>query len=211
MGQTGFWYVVEASDASAAEVSKYLDVQWSHLDPRVRATIDHWQEFPDHPLHDGDEPTGVSVDEFIEAFSHVYVPEELFYACADPRLDDDTWDLAHARNGSKAKAVLAAIPSISPAAVLLAGLGARRAELLPGRMGMFSLTSAEVLEAAENIRKAHGLAPQRRYNALEQMHHLMDTVGAPNYPISNLLEGLPAALGAALSDGKGLIAVSAVI
>ncbi len=211
MGQTGFWYVVEASDASAVEVAKYLDVLWHRLTPTVGPFLERWHLYQDQPLHEEEEPTGVSVEQFLQAFGQAHVPEELFYACADPRLDEHTWDLSNARNGNSARAVLAAIPSIPPAAVLLAGLGARRAGLIPGRMGMFSLTHSELTKTAENIRKAHGLAPQRRYDSLEQMHRLMDAVGVPNYPISNLLEGLPAALSSALADGKGLIAVSALI
>jgi hypothetical protein len=210
MAQTGFWYVVQASDASAVEVAKYLHRLRVEFEPTIGPMLDKWRITPAH-THDDDESEFISSADYLRMFWKTRVPEELFYACADPRLDDATWDLATARLSRPTKAVLAAIPSIAPVAVLFSGLGVRRAEMIPGWMGMFSLTRVEVEEAAEQMRKAHGLPPQQRVNALQHMHHLLDRAGVLNFPIANLLEAMPVVLGSALEDSTGLIAVSAVI
>lgn len=211
MAQTGFWYVVQASDASAVEVAKYLHRLRTDFEPTLGPLLDSWRITPATRSFDEDESEFISTADYLRMFWATRVPEELFYACADPRLDDATWDLATARLGHPCKAVLAAIPSIAPVAVLFAGLGVRRADMIPGWMGMFSLTRAEVEQAAEPLRKAHGLPPQQRVTALQHMHHLLDQAGILNFPIANLLEAMPVVLGSALEDSTGLIAVSTVI
>jgi hypothetical protein len=201
MGQTGFWYVVQASDASAVEVAKYLQRLRAEFEPTIGPLLAKWHY---SPIQDPDaQEIGLTSLDFLHMFWKTRVPEELFYACADPRLDDATWDLATARGENAAKAVLAAIPN--------AGLGPRRARLLPGWMGMFSLTRPEVEQHAEAMRKAHGLPPQQRSNSLKHMHQLLDQAGVLHFPIANLLEALPTVLGSALSDSAGPIGVSAVI
>lgn len=209
MGKTGFWFLVEASDSSALEVAKYLHRVRVNLEPGIATTLDAWRRSPDGRLTDG--PMGPSTSDFLDMFWKATVPDELFYACSDPRLDDATWDLATAKGDKPCKAVLAAIPSIAPAALLLSGLGPHRSDMLPGWLGMFSLTNQEVDAASEAIWKAHTLAPQRRFDALQRMHALIDSAGGGIYPIAALLDALPSALGAALADGTGLIAVSAVM
>lgn len=208
MELTGVWLVFHASDASAHEVAKYLallQTRWLG-DHAVAEGLRLWTEAPESVAS-----RGAVADGFLDAFWRARIPRELFDACADPALEPATWDLAEERGHGAIKAVFAALPGIAPAAILNAGLGPQRAALIPGGLGMFALTNAELEEHAHGLRRAHAFIPQQKAQALHRMQSLFHLAGRNNYPIGNLLEAIPLVTASALGAGSGLIAVATAI
>jgi hypothetical protein len=214
MADTGFWYVGQMPDDALAALAPRIGAFCARAtaDPGVQAVLEDWRAAPSriHGLGEGQVRNRWN-ERFHTAFWVVRPPEEVFTACGRDDLDDATWDLSALERPRLCRAAFAAVGLIPPVSLLYLGLGPQRTAWLPGVMGVFALTAAEVTAAADHVRKAHSMSPSERAGAIARMEKWLRMGSSPSFPVGHLLEALPLLFATAAEEGRGLVAATAVL
>lgn len=214
MADTGFWYVGQMPDEGPAAPAPAIGAFCSKAtaDPGVQAVLDDWRAGPAriHGFGDGHVRDRWN-ERFYTAFWVVRPPEDVFTACSRADLEPFTWDLAEDVRPRACRAVFAAVGLIPPVSLLYLGLGPQRVQWVPGVLGVFALSAAEVAASADHVRRAHAMSPSERALAVARMEGWLRMGSSPSFPVAHLLEALPLVFATAAEEGTGLVAATAVL
>lgn len=214
MGDTGFWYVGQMPDDGVATLAPRIEAFCAKAgsDPGVLAVLEDWRSAPAriHGFGDGHVRDRYN-ERFLTAFWVVRPPEEVFAACGREELEASTWDLADQHRPRPCRAAFAAVGLIPPVSLLYLGLGPQRMAWVPGVLGVFALTSAEVAANADHVRRAHAMSPSERAGSVARMERWLRMGASPSFPVGHLLEALPLVFATAAEESTGLVAATAVM
>lgn len=209
MSDSGFWYAGHAPDELVAELRPRFSAfaQRVENDRRVLQALHAWKGLP-AAIH-GPEPGAplhTAAQEFLDAFWSATADSDLFYACAQDDHEDETWDLSEPHQPDQPpRAIFAATPGLPTVSLLYLGLGPERSKWLPGHLGTFAMTHAELSEAAHALRHAHAMPPAERADAVRRMYSWLNVGTAHGFPVVHLLNALPELIGSAIARGRGLV------
>jgi hypothetical protein len=211
MAVTGFWYLRHATDDEVLRLRPSIDsfVERVRADRGIQEVMSAWSGWPAR-IHGFDHNRQLDrVNRlFLGAFLAATPGENAFYACSRDDIDDLTWDIGREEAPEECEALFAHAERFPPISLLFVGLGPERASWLPGAMGNFALTAAELEECAHRMRHAHAFAPAERADAAKRMNTWLEVGSAYGFNTGHMLEAIPAVLGPALSAGKGLVSVT---
>lgn len=214
MAVTGFWYVRHASNEEVAALRPPIDdfVRRVSSDSGIQEVLEAWKAWPVR-VH-GFAPDR-SLDRlnrlFLGAFLAATPGEDAFFACSRDDIDDVTWDVGRQPVPEHTEALFTHIDRLPPMSMLFIGIGPERASWLPGALGCFALTAAELSAEATHIRRAHLLNPAERTDAVHRMNTWLEIGSGAGFNAAHVLEALPAVIGTALQAGKGLVSVTAAL
>ncbi|MDH4117939.1 MAG: hypothetical protein OEZ14_06395 [Acidimicrobiia bacterium] len=211
MAITGFWYLRHATDDEVARLRGPIDDFVAQLrnDAGVQEVMAAWHGWPSRVHGFGPNRQLDRLNRlFLGAFLAANPGENAFLACSRDDIDDQTWDVGRGLPPEHCEALFAHTERFPPLSLLFIGIGPERASWLPGAMGNFALSSAELAEQAEHIRRAHAMAPAERTDAIRRMSTWLEVGSAYSFNTSQMLEAIPAVVGPALMAGKGLLSVS---
>lgn len=211
MAVTGFWYLRHASDAEVAILRPAIDafVSTVQADHGIEEVMAAWRTWPAR-VHGFD--VNHELDRlnrlFLGAFLAATPDADTFYSCSRDDLDHATWDVGREPPPERCEAIFAHAERFPPMSLLFIGLGPERAGWLPGAMGTFALTAAELAEEAARMRHAHALAPAERVDAIQRMNTWLEVGSVFGFHSGQILEAMPAVIGTAMSAGVGLVSVT---
>ncbi len=212
MAVTGFWYVRQVSDEEIVELRKPIDtfVERVAKDRGIQEVMAAWKAWPAQVHGFRPDRTLDRLNRlFLGAFLAATPGENAFFACSRDDIDDATWDIGREPAPDNVQALFAHIDRFPPMSLLFMGIGPDRAGWLPGALGNFALTSAELEREAPHLRHAHAMPPLERTDAIHRMNTWLEIGSGHGFNTAHVLEALPAVIGPALIAGKGLVSVTA--
>ncbi len=211
MAVTGFWYLRQAADEEVATLRHGIDsfVERVGRDVSIQEVMAAWKGWPAR-VHGFDHNRQLDrVNRlFLGAFLAATPGEDMFYACSRDDLDHVTWDVGRELQPQHCEALFAHTERFPPLSLLFLGLGPERASWLPGALGNFALTAAELVELGGRMRHAHALAPAERADAIKRMNVWLEVGSAYGFNTGHILEAIPAVIGPAITAGMGLVSVT---
>ena len=214
MAVTGFWYVRHAPDEEIESLRPPIDdfVRKVSADNGIQEVLAAWKAWPARVHGFGPDRSLDRLNRlFLGAFLAATPGENAFFACSRDDIDDVTWDVGRQNPPDRVEALFAHIDRFPPISSLFMGIGPERASWLPGALGCFALTAAELDAQANHMRRAHVLNPAERTDAVHRMTTWLE-IGTPaGFRPSQVLEALPAVIGPALAKGVGLVSVTAAL
>lgn len=211
MAVTGFWYLRPAADDEVATLRPGIDsfVERFERDVSIQEVMAAWKGWPAR-VHGFDHNRQLDrVNRlFLGAFLAATPGENVFYACSRDDLDHVTWDVGRDTAPRYCEALFAHTERFPPLSLLFVGLGPERSSWLPGALGNFALTAAELRELSDRMRHAHSLAPAERADAIKRMNVWLEVGSAYGFNTAHMLEAIPAVIGPAITAGKGLVSVT---
>jgi hypothetical protein len=208
MGASGMWVLLVARDEDLEPYrARFAALLAEHAArPDVQALWRGWRDQPELVHGYTAEPGGThrSLDQPNEAFLHLGAG----YPIADPDLDlvRDCQNLAE----DGRDAIVVNTRKVDPVAALFHGLGPARAASLPGFLGNFLLTSAEVRAAEPAVAEAFRLDQAERAAVLGRIEQWLET-GDTGTPAEQILRAVPAIWGRATRLGLGVCATSEAV
>jgi hypothetical protein len=181
MGHSGFWMVFTLPDQTVEQLRPLVDpvLERAAAEPEAQAAWRDWLERPGR----------------FEANPFWRTP-----------LQDGDW-MAHV--GESDLVGHFAVRKMEPVSFVFEGLGPERARLLPGFLGNFLLSAAELLAARGAINAAFALTEAERADVLARMQAWADAgFGSDDVDLEECLDLLPRAAEQAASAGHGLLSAN---